>query len=68
VMTEASLLGRVWSKVTLEKAQKAIQKEFSPLSDLRASADYRRQVLGQLLHRAWLESNGCSGVRLEELA
>jgi xanthine dehydrogenase small subunit len=52
----------------LKKAQTTIQQEFSPLSDLRASADYRRQILGQLLHRAWLESTGHSRVRLEELA
>jgi xanthine dehydrogenase small subunit len=34
---------------------------------LRASADYRRQILRQLLQRAWLESMGQNHVRLEEL-
>jgi xanthine dehydrogenase small subunit len=68
VQTEAALIGQVWNEATLKKAQTTIQQEFSPLSDLRASADYRRQILGQLLHRAWLESTGHSRVRLEELA
>jgi xanthine dehydrogenase small subunit len=68
VQTEAALIGQVWNEATLKKAQATIQQEFSPLSDLRASADYRRQILGQLLHRAWLESTGHSRVRLEELA
>ena len=68
VQTEAALIGQVWNEATLKKAQATIQQEFSPLSDLRASADYRRQILGQLLHRAWLESTGYSRVRLEELA
>lgn len=68
VKTEAALLGQVWNEATLKKAQATIQHEFSPLSDLRASADYRRTILGQLLRRAWLESTGHSTVRLEALA
>jgi len=68
VKTEAALIGHFWNEATLAKAQKAIQQEFLPLSDLRASADYRRQILGQLLQRAWLESTGHPTVRLEALA
>ncbi len=68
VLTEAALLGQAWSEATLAKAQAVIQREFSPLSDLRASADYRRQILSQLLRRAWLESMGHTPLRLEELA
>jgi xanthine dehydrogenase small subunit len=66
--TEAALIGQPWNETTLASAQQAIAQEFSPLSDLRASADYRRQILGQLLHRAWLESTGHATVRLEALA
>ena len=67
VQTEAVLVGQPWNEATLQRAQAAIQQEFSPLSDLRASADYRRQMLGQLLRRAWLESTGHHTVRLEDL-
>ena len=35
-----------------------LRAEFSPISDMRASGDYRRQVLGNLLWRFWLESHG----------
>jgi xanthine dehydrogenase small subunit len=66
--TEAALIGQPWNEATLQAAQAAIAQEFSPLSDLRASADYRRQILGQLLRRAWLESTGHTTVRLEVLA
>jgi xanthine dehydrogenase small subunit len=52
----------------LQAAQTAIANEFSPLSDLRASADYRRTILGQLLRRAWLESTGHKTIRLEAIA
>lgn len=68
VRTEAALIGQPWNEATLQAAQAAIADEFSPLSDLRASADYRRTVLGQLLRRAWLESTGHRSVRLEALA
>ena len=68
VKTEAALVGQPWNEATLQAAQDAITQEFSPLSDLRASADYRRQILGQLLQRAWLESTGHPTVRLEALA
>ncbi len=68
VKTEATLIGQPWNEATLATAQQAIAQEFSPLSDLRASADYRRQILGQLLRRAWLESTGHSTIRLEALA
>ena len=43
-------------------------QEFSPISDMRASADYRRQVLGNLLQRFWLETQGQALVTLEALA
>ena len=68
VQTEAALIGQTWNEATLAAAQQAIEQEFSPLSDLRASADYRRQILGQLLRRAWLESTGHKTIRLEALA
>ena len=68
LQTEAALLGKVWNEATLEQAQTAIRQEFSPLDDLRASAAYRRNLLGQLLRRAWLESTGSTVVRLEDLS
>ena len=66
--TEAALLGQVWNETSLQQAQAVIQQEFSPLSDLRASASYRRQILAQLLRRAWLESTGHPTARLEAVA
>ncbi len=68
VKTEAALIGQPWNEATLQAAQAAITQEFSPLSDLRASADYRQTILGQLLRRAWLESTGHKTIRLEALA
>ena len=68
VQTESALVGKPWDETTLLTAQATIEQEFSPLSDLRASANYRRHMLSQLLRRAWLESTGHSLVRLEDIA
>ncbi len=67
--TEAQLRDHAWTADTLAQAQTTLQNEFNPISDLRASGEYRRRVLGALLHRAWLESTGQDqNTRLETLA
>ncbi|MFT3956680.1 MAG: xanthine dehydrogenase small subunit [Piscinibacter sp.] len=53
---EAALLGRPWSEENLAVAQAALAEDFTPLSDMRASAGYRRQVAANLLQRFWLET------------
>ncbi len=53
---EAALLGQPWTQATLDNAAQALAGDFKPLSDVRASADYRQQVAGNLLRRAWLAS------------
>ena len=34
----------------------ALDDDFQPLSDLRASASYRRRAARNLIHRLWLET------------
>ena len=53
---ESALVGRDWDEGTLRHAQAALAQEFKPLSDLRASADYRVRVAQGLLERWWLET------------
>jgi xanthine dehydrogenase small subunit len=53
---EAAVIGQPWTEATLQAAMQALDADFSPLSDLRASADYRRQVARGLLKRLWLET------------
>jgi xanthine dehydrogenase small subunit len=53
---EAALVGGAWSAESVKAAQRALVQDFQPLSDLRASADYRLQVAGNLLQRFWLET------------
>jgi len=56
--TEAALLNQPWNADTVRRAMACLRTEFNPISDMRASADYRRDVLGNLLWRSWLESQG----------
>ena len=49
-------------------AAEVLRAEFQPISDMRASAAYRTEVLGNLLQRLWLESQGVAGINLESWA
>ena len=53
---EAAVVGKPWSETALRAAQAALDADFKPLTDLRASADYRRQAARGLLERLWLET------------
>jgi xanthine dehydrogenase small subunit len=50
--------GQPWNQTTVDHAIQALRAEFAPISDMRASAAYRSAVLGNLLQRFWLESQG----------
>jgi xanthine dehydrogenase small subunit len=63
--TQATLLGQPWSAATVKAAQATLRTEFSPISDMRASSAYRVEVLGNLLQRYWLESQGLTAINLE---
>ncbi len=65
--TEAALLGQAWNEDTVMAATAALRAEFQPISDMRASAAYRHTVLGNLLRRFWLESQGQQAINLESL-
>ena len=65
INTEAALAHKDWSKATIDHAMTVLRAEFSPISDMRASAEYRVQVLGNLLQRFWLESQGMQRINLQ---
>ncbi|MEP7328914.1 MAG: xanthine dehydrogenase small subunit [Betaproteobacteria bacterium] len=56
--TEASLAGQRWNDTNAEAAADKLSSEFAPIGDMRASAHYRRTVLGNLLRRFRLETSG----------
>lgn len=57
---EQALLGKTWSEVSVREAMDALTKDYSPMSDMRASAAYRMQVAQNHLLRFWLEGDGKS--------
>ena len=50
------MLGQAWSQKTVDAAKTALANDYQPLSDMRASADYRLAVAQNLLQRFWLET------------
>ncbi|MFM9888423.1 MAG: hypothetical protein ACKVQT_35815, partial [Burkholderiales bacterium] len=68
---EAALIGNAWTEATCEAAALALTGDFSPLSDMRASASYRLRVAQNLLRKFFIESTGRMGTaptRLYDLA
>ncbi len=63
--TEAALTGQPWNQQTVQRAIRTLRAEFSPITDMRASSAYRSEVLGNLLQRFWLESQGLQQINLE---
>jgi xanthine dehydrogenase small subunit len=65
---EAELVGQPWSATRVQAAMKALDDDFQPLSDLRASADYRRRAAGKLLWKLWLETRADSPLPPQSLS
>ncbi len=53
---EAVLVGKPWTLRTVEAALPAYEKDFAPISDMRASAAYRTQAAKNLLLRYFHET------------
>jgi len=53
---EKALIGKPWTEATVEKAMAALEQDFSPITDMRASAAYRMLVARNLLQRLVIET------------
>ncbi len=53
---EAALVGRAWDEAAALAAADALREDFTPMTDLRASADYRQRAAANLIRRFWLET------------
>ncbi|MBU1336231.1 MAG: xanthine dehydrogenase small subunit [Alphaproteobacteria bacterium] len=61
---EAALVGKAWTIETVEAAMAAFAEDYQPISDMRASAEYRLLTAQNLLRRFFLETTG-QGQRLK---
>jgi xanthine dehydrogenase small subunit len=57
---EAALIGHPFDEDALERAAPEWAKDFTPMSDMRASADYRLDAARNMLRRYWLEGQGAA--------
>ncbi len=64
-IVEAILKGAVWSETAVNAAVVAFERDFTPLTDWRASADYRMLVAKNLLRRFHLETQDTRNVRID---
>ncbi|MBL9059742.1 MAG: xanthine dehydrogenase small subunit [Mangrovicoccus sp.] len=55
---EAALVGQPWTEATVAAARAAFATDYAPISDMRASAEYRLEVARNLLSRVWWDSQG----------
>ena len=65
---EDALRGQPWNAATAQAAGAALQAQFNPISDMRASGAYRRQLLASLMTRFWNESQGHRATTLEQIS
>ena len=55
---EAALIGHPWTEATVTAALPAFARDFTPLSDMRASAGYRLRAAENMLLRTFHEDQG----------
>ena len=55
---EQALIGQPWTAATVASAQVEFDKDFTPMTDMRASAEYRLETARNLLARCYAEMNG----------
>lgn len=65
---ESALIGQPWERGTITMAQAGFEQDFTPMSDMRASARYRLGTAQALLERYFDEDMGAPGSVLEVLA
>jgi len=54
--TEQALVGQKWTMTVIEAALREMDKDYTPLSDMRASSDYRLLAAKNLLKKFFIET------------
>jgi xanthine dehydrogenase small subunit len=57
---ERALIGKPWTDETVRAAMSALDRDYTPLTDMRASAGYRRSITKNLLLRLFIETTNPS--------
>ncbi|MBL9049455.1 MAG: xanthine dehydrogenase small subunit [Tabrizicola sp.] len=64
-LCEAALVGKAWTEATVEAAAEAMAGDFTPMTDMRASAGYRMLTAQNLMRRYFHDLNGTAVSVLE---
>jgi len=65
-LCEKTLIDKQWTESTARAAMHSLSDDYSPLSDMRASAENRRQSLQNLLLRFYLETRAEQPLKAEQ--
>ena len=68
IAVEEALVGKPWTTETIEAAIPAFAADYQPITDMRASADYRLLAAQNLLRRFFLETTGKAERLVREVA
>ncbi len=55
IAIEEMLIGQPWTMATVRSVKPALHEAFTPLSDLRGSANYRKMLVGNLFEKFFIE-------------
>ena len=65
---ETMLTGKPWREETIRSAMSALESDYQPIGDMRASAAYRMAAAKNLLLKAYLEISGEKSTRVLEVS
>ena len=68
LQTEKRLIGQKWSEPTVRDAMEALLLDYTPLTDMRASAGYRLKTAQNLMYRFFLETRAVDAMAAGELS
>lgn len=60
ITVETMLIGQPWTLATIHNIKPTLKAAFTPLTDLRGSADYRKLLIANLFEKFFVESHALS--------
>jgi xanthine dehydrogenase iron-sulfur cluster and FAD-binding subunit A len=55
IAVEEMLIGKSWNRATVQQAKSSLRNTFTPLTDLRGSAEYRQLLVANLFEKFFVE-------------
>ncbi len=65
IAVETALIGQPWNLATVQQVKPALREAFTPLTDLRGSADYRKVLVTNLFEKFFVEFSPVEAELLE---